>query len=228
MPSPITNKTKQTSLRPREKLLTRGASNLGDVELLAILLRTGTKGTNVIDLSQTLIYHFGSLDGLLSATPPQLKRFKGLGQAKIAELQAIMEICKRVLEHRVKTQNALTSPESTRQYLQMHFKDQERELFACLFLDTRNRAIALETLFYGSISSAAVYPREILKRALALNATAVILSHNHPSGDPEPSQADIRITKIIKQALDLIDIKCLDHMIIGRGQIVSLAEKGLL
>ena len=212
----------------REKLLNHGANQLSDRELLIIVLRAGSRGVNVIDLSRTLISHFGSLDGLLSATPAQLKRFKGLGQAKIAELQAIMEICRRVLEYRVKHNNALTSPDSTRQYLQMHFKGQDSEQFACLFLDTRHRVIALETLFYGTINSAAVYPREILKRALALNASALILSHNHPSGDPEPSQADIRITKTIKQALDLIDIKCLDHMIIGQGQIVSLAEKGLL
>ena len=214
--------------QPREKLLNHGADTLSDVELLAILLRTGSRGINVIDLSRSLINHFGSLDTLLSAAPAQLKRFKGIGQAKIAELLAIMEICKRVLEHRVKNNNALTNPDSTRQYLQMHFKGQQSEQFACLFLDTRHRVIVLETLFYGTVNSAAVYPREILKRALALNASAIILSHNHPSGDPEPSQADIRITQIIKQALDLIDIKCLDHMIVGQGQIVSLAEKGLL
>ena len=225
MPSQATD---QASLLPREKLLTLGANRLSDIELLAILLRTGSKGVNVISLSHSLISHFGSLDSLLSASPIQLRRFKGLGQAKIAELQGIMEICRRVLDYRVKHNNTITSPESTRQYLQMHFKGQERELFACLFLDTRHRVIALETLFYGTISSAAVHPREILKRALALNASAVILSHNHPSGDPQPSQADIHITKTIKQALDLIDIKCLDHMIIGQGQIVSLAEKGLL
>lgn len=220
--------SRQPCERPREKLLNCGANYLTDVELLAILLRTGFKGMNVYQLSQNLLGHFGSLDGLLTATPVQLKRFKGLGQAKIAELQAIMEICRRVLEHRVKHNSALTSPESTRQYLQMHFKGQQSELFACLFLDTRHRVIALETLFYGTINSAAVYPREVLKRALAVNACAVILSHNHPSGDPEPSQADIRITQTIKQALDLIDIKCLDHMIVGQGQIVSLAERGLL
>ena len=214
--------------RPREKLLNNGPNTLTDTELLAVLLRTGSKGIGVIELSQTLIRHFGSLDALLTATPAQLRRFKGLGQAKIAELQAIMTICQRVLEHRVKKENALTSPDTTRQYLQMHFKGLHSEQFACLFLNTRHRVIALETLFYGSINSAAVYPREILKRALTLNASAVILSHNHPSGDPEPSQADIRITKIIKQALDLIDIKCLDHMIIGQGQTVSLAERGLL
>ena len=220
--------TQPPSDRPREKLLNHGAETLSDIELLAILLRTGSKGIGVIELSRTLIHHFGSLDELLTARPVQLKRFKGLGEAKIAELLAILAICQRVLEHRVKQGNALTSPDSTRQYLQMHFRGQSSEQFACLFLDTRHRVIVLETLFYGTINSAAVYPREILKRALALNASAVILSHNHPSGDPEPSQADIRITRTIKQALELIDIKCLDHMIVGQGQIVSLAERGLL
>ena len=228
MPKPQHPTTQPPSDRPREKLLNHGAETLSDIELLAILLRTGSKGIGVIELSRTLIQHFGSLDELLTARPVQLKRFKGLGQAKIAELRAILAICQRVLEHRVKQGSALTSPDSTRQYLQMHFRGQTSEQFACLFLDTRHRVIVLETLFYGTINSAAVYPREILKRALALNATAVILSHNHPSGDPEPSQADIRITQTIKQALELIDIKCLDHMIVGQGQIVSLAERGLL
>ena len=228
MPAPRQQATQTFSDSPREKLLCHGAETLSDVELLAILLRTGSKGIGVIELSRTLIHHFGSLDKLLTARPVQLKRFKGLGQAKIAELLAILAICQRVLEHRVKQGSALTSPDSTRQYLQMHFRGQTSEQFACLFLDTRHRVIVLETLFYGTINSAAVYPREILKRALALNASAIILSHNHPSGEPEPSQADIRITQTIKQALELIDIKCLDHMIVGQGQIVSLAERGLL
>lgn len=214
--------------RPREKLSSKGADSLSDTELLAILLRTGCRGTSVIELSHSLLHHFGSLDGLLSATPQQLKRFRGLGQAKIAELQAVMAICRRVLDHQVRHGDAMTSPDATRRYLQLHFKGQQSEQFACLFLDTRHRVLALETLFYGTLDSAAVYPREILKRALALNAAAVILSHNHPSGDPEPSRADIRITQAIRQALDLIDINVLDHMIIGQGQTVSLAERGLL
>ena len=213
---------------PREKLLNRGAASLNDAELLAILLRTGYRGVSVIEFAASLIRHFNSLDALLSASNGELRSIKGLGKAKTAELQAILEICRRVLQQKASSGNVMTNPDNTRQYLQLHFRDQERELFACLFLDTRHRVLALETLFQGTIDSAAVYPREILKRALELNASAVILSHNHPSGDPEPSQADIRITGTIKTALELINIRLLDHMIIGKGATVSLAERGLV
>ncbi|MGI9273229.1 MAG: RadC family protein [Endozoicomonas sp.] len=213
---------------PREKLLNRGAASLSDAELLAILLRTGYKGVRVIEFAASLIRHFSSLDALLSASNEELRSIKGLGKAKTAELQAILEICRRVLQQKASSGSVMTNPDNTRKYLQLHFRDQERELFACLFLDTRHRVLALETLFQGTIDSAAVYPREILKRALELNASAVILSHNHPSGDPEPSQSDIRITRTIRTALELVDIRLLDHMIIGKGEVVSLAERGLV
>ncbi|MRI33260.1 hypothetical protein EOPP23_09725 [Endozoicomonas sp. OPT23] len=214
--------------RPREKLLGQGAQVLSDAELLAILLRTGYRGTHVLTLSRQLLHHFDSLDGLLSASQQQLSRIKGLGQAKVAELSAILEICQRVLSQRMAEKNVINSPTATRQYLQLHFRGLQREEFACLFLDARHRVLALETLFQGTLDSAVIYPREVVKRALELNAAAVIISHNHPSGDPEPSEADVRITHEIRDALKLLDIRLLDHMVIGKGEVVSLAELGLI
>lgn len=183
---------------------------------------------DVMTLSHHLIKRFGSLDALLSISQQQLQALRGLGKAKASELSAILEICRRVLAQRVEQQDVIKSPDATRQYLQLHFRGLEREEFACLFLDTRHRVLALETLFQGTLDSAAVYPREIVKRALELNAAAVILSHNHPSGDPQPSQADIRITQKIREALQLLDIRLLDHMIVGKGDVVSMAEHGLI
>ncbi|MGI9279506.1 MAG: RadC family protein [Endozoicomonas sp.] len=214
--------------RPREKLLSQGPAALSDAELLAILLRTGYKGTHVLTLANHLIQHFQSLDGLLSASPSQLKALKGLGNAKATELSAILEICQRVLSEKLSEQSTINSPEATRRYLQLHFRGSQREAFACLFLDTRHRVLALETLFQGTLDATPVYPREIVKRALELNAAAVIASHNHPSGDPQPSQADIRITETLKKALALLDIRLLDHIIIGKGETVSLVEQGLM
>ncbi|WP_252177635.1 DNA repair protein RadC [Endozoicomonas sp. 4G] len=214
--------------RPREKLIARGPAVLSDAELLAILLRTGYKGTHVLALASQLIERFQSLDGLLCATPTQLQALKGLGKAKAAELSAILEICQRVLSEKMSEQSTINSPDATRRYLQLHFRGCHREEFACLFLDTRHRVLALETLFQGTLDAAPVYPREVVKRALELNAAAVIASHNHPSGDPQPSQADIRITDTLKKALALMDIRLLDHIIIGKGVSVSLAEQGLM
>ena len=213
---------------PREKLLGQGAQALSDVELLAILLRTGYRGTHVLNLSRQLLQQFDSLDGLLSASQQQLTNLKGLGQAKVAELSAILEICQRVLSQRMAERSVINSPSTTRQYLQLHFRGLQREEFACLFLDTRHRVLTLETLFQGTIDSAAIYPREVVKRALELNAAAVIISHNHPSGDPQPSESDIRITHEIRDALKLLDIRLLDHIVIGKGEVVSLAEHGLI
>ncbi|OED40542.1 hypothetical protein ACH42_16170 [Endozoicomonas sp. (ex Bugula neritina AB1)] len=214
--------------RPREKMLRFGAKSLTDAELLALLLRTGCQGMDVIALSEHLIQRFGGLSKLLNTEHDKLVKIKGLGQAKITQLNAILEICRRVLNQKLNNTDALDSPDTTRQYLQLHFQGMEREQFACLFLDTRHRIIALETLFQGTIDSAAVYPREIVKRALQLNASAVILCHNHPSGNPNPSQADIRITERIKSALQLVDINVLDHMIVGHGETLSMAEHGLM
>ena len=214
--------------RPREKLLNLGPGALTDAELLALLLRTGCQGMNVIDLSDHLIQRFGGLSKLLNAEHSELSKIKGLGTAKITQLNAILELCRRVLTQKLNHSDTLNNPDATRHYLQLHFQGAEREQFACLLLDTRHRIIALETLFQGTIDSAAVYPREVVKLALRLNASAVILCHNHPSGDPTPSQADIRITERLKSALQLVDIQVLDHMIVGHGDILSMAEHGLL
>ena len=214
--------------RPREKLLNLGPQALTDAELLALLLRTGCQGMNVIDLSDHLIHRFGGLNKLLNSEHSELIKIKGLGQAKITQLNAILELCRRVLSQKLSKTDILNSPDATRQYLQLHFQKMEREQFACLLLDTRHQVIALETLFQGTIDSAAIYPREVVKLALQLNASAVILCHNHPSGDLTPSQADIRITKKLKAALELVDIQTLDHMIVGHGEILSMAEHGFI
>ena len=205
-----------------------GASALTEAELLALLLRTGCQGLNVLDLSQQLLDQFEGLNGLLTTEHQELVSIKGLGPAKATQLSAILEMCRRVLSQKLGKSDVITSPDSTREYLQLHFQGLEREEFACLFLDTRNRIITLETLFQGTLNSATVHPREVVKKALSLNASSLILCHNHPSGDPNPSQADIRITETLKQALELVDINVLDHMIVGQGEIISMAEYGLI
>ena len=214
--------------RPREKLLNYGPASLTDAELLALLLRTGCQGMDVIALATHLIQRFGGLSALLNTEHQQLAKIKGLGIAKITQLAAILELCRRVLNQKLTQTNTIDSPDSTRQYIQLHFQGLDREAFACLFLDTQHRVIALETLFQGTIDSAAVYPREVVKRALQLNASALILCHNHPSGNTTPSQSDRRITERLIAALSLVDIKVLDHMIVGHGDILSMAGHGLL
>lgn len=214
--------------RPREKLLNLGPQSLTDAELLALLLGTGCRGMNVIELADHLLQRFGGLNKLLSTEHRELVKVKGLGQAKIAQLNAILELCRRVLSQKIDNRDVLDSPETTRQYLQLHFQGLEREQFACLLLDKGHRVIALETLFQGTVDAASVYPREIVKLALRLNASAVILCHNHPSGNTTPSQADICLTARVKEALQLVDISVLDHMIVGHGETLSMAEHGLL
>ncbi|MGB1271587.1 MAG: RadC family protein [Endozoicomonas sp.] len=213
---------------PREKLMTLGAQSLTDAELLALFLRTGCQGMNVIQLAQSLITRFGGLDRLLSTQHQQLLKIKGLGPAKSTQVSAVLEMCRRMLSQKVTQTDIINSPEATRQYLQLHFQGVEREEFACLFLDTRHRVIALETLFQGTLGSATVHPREVVKQALYLNAASLILCHNHPSGDPQPSQADVDVTRRLTEALSLVDIKVLDHMVVGRGEILSMAEHGLM
>lgn len=213
---------------PREKMMALGAQSLTDAELLALFLRTGCQGMNVIQLAQSLITRFGGLDRLLSAQHQQLLKVKGLGPAKSTQISAVLELCRRILSRKVTQTDIINSPEATCQYLQLHFQGAEREEFACLFLDTRHRVIALETLFQGTLDSATVHPREVVKQALHLNAASLILCHNHPSGDPQPSQADINITRRLTEALSLVDIKVLDHMVVGRGEILSMAEHGLM
>ena len=214
--------------RPREKLLHQGASILSDAELLAIFLRTGVTGVSAVELARQLLTHFGSLRALLEADQHDFCAQHGLGPAKYAQLQAVLEMSHRHLESTLLRGNALTDIATTKAYLQQQLRPYQHEVFACLFLDNKHRMIAFEELFHGTLDSANVYPREVVKHALKHNAAAVIFAHNHPSGVAEPSQADFAITQRLKSALDLIDIRVLDHIIIGDGEIVSLAELGQL
>lgn len=214
--------------RPREKLLARGASALSDAELLAIFLRTGRPGVTAVDLARQLIDHFGTITAMLNTPMDEFCLAKGLGQAKYVQLQAVMELSKRHLREEASSGLAANSSAKVKQYLKSHLCDETREIFHVLFLDTQHQILASETLFQGTLSSAAIYPREVAKRALELNSAALILAHNHPSGVAEPSDADVQITKRIGEAVDLLDIRLLDHMVVGKGQIVSLAERGLL
>jgi DNA repair protein RadC len=214
--------------RPREKLLQRGADALTDAELLAIFLRVGVKGKSALDLAQDLLQEFGDLRSLLGADQARFCAAKGLGDAKYVQLQATVELSKRYLRQCLQRGDALSNPQDTRNYLLSELGGRSYEVFACLFLDNKNRVIKFEEMFMGTIDSANVYPREILKRALQHNAAAVILAHNHPSGVAEPSQADIAITKRLKEVLNLVDIRVLDHLIIGDGYTISLLESGWL
>ncbi len=212
--------------RPREKLLLRGASALSDAELLAIFLRTGIKGMTAVDLARSLLEQHGSLRSLLAAEQSQFCGNLGLGPAKYALLQAVLEMGRRHLQETLTRGDALTSPDATRNYLTARLREQQNEVFACLFLDSKNRVIQYEELFFGTIDGASVHPRQIVQRALSHNAASLILAHNHPSGVAEPSAADRQITRRIKEALSLLDIRVLDHLVIGDGEITSLAEIG--
>jgi DNA repair protein RadC len=214
--------------RPREKLLQRGAQALTNVELLAIFLRTGTRGKTALDLAQDLLREFGDLRSLLSADQVQFCQAKGLGDAKYVQLQACVEMSRRYLRECLERGDVLSSPEDTRNFLMSELSGRTYEVFACLFLDNKHRVIKFEELFYGTIDGASVYPREVVRRALQHNAAALILAHNHPSGIAEPSQADIAITRKLKEAMSLIDVRVLDHLVIGDGYSVSLAERGLV
>ena len=214
--------------RPREKLLLRGPAALSDAELLAIFLRTGITGKTAVDLARDLLDQYGSLRALLDAGQSQFCNSKGLGTAKYAQLQATLEMGRRHLDERLRRDHVLANPAETRRFLSAKLRDHAHEVFACLFLDTRHRVIQFEELFFGTIDGASVYPREVVKRALHHNAAAVILAHNHPSGIAEPSQADINITQRLYNALALVDIRMLDHFIVGDGELTSLAEQGLI
>lgn len=217
-----------TAERPREKLLTRGATTLSDAELLAIFLRTGVPGKTAVDIAREMLDQFGGLRQLLAAELSQLLALSGLGQAKAAQLLAIAEISHRVRGELLQRGDALTSPGQTREYLRLRYRDHRREVFVCLFLDNRHRILAEEELFQGTIDGASVHPREVVRAALRHNAAAVILAHNHPSGVAEPSGADRAITLRLKDALALVDVRVLDHLVIGESEVVSLAERGVL
>ena len=214
--------------RPREKLLLRGAQALSDAELLAIFLRTGAPGISAVDLARQLLAEFGGLRQLFCLDQRQFCQAHGLGQAKFAQLQAVLEMSKRHLFATMQRGEGLTSPKMTAQYLRACLREEGREVFACLFLDSQHRVISFEPLFYGTIDSAAVYPREVVKRCLHHNTAAVIFAHNHPSGVAEPSQADERLTTRLQEALSLVDIRVLDHFVVGDSEVVSFAERGLI
>ena len=213
---------------PIEKLLKRGSTALTDAELLAIFLRTGTKGKTAVDQAQELLAAFGSWKALLGADQKDFTAVSGLSGVKYAQIQAGLEMVKRHYQEVLERGNALTSPDITRAYLSAHFRGYSYEVFGCLFLDNQHRVIQFEEIFRGTISSASVFPREIVKRALYHNAACLILNHNHPSGICEPSMADKQITEKLKQALALVDIAVLDHFIVGDGQPYSFAEHGLI
>lgn len=212
--------------RPREKLLSSGPQALSDAELLAIFLRTGTRGLNAVEMARGLIQEYGSLRRLLQADKNRLCATTGLGPAKYTQLQAVLELARRHLAEPLQHGQALKDPAETQRYLNARLCDYAHEVFACLFLDTRHRLIIYEELFRGTIDCATVHPREVVRRALQHNAAAVILAHNHPSGVAEPSDADRRITRRLKEALGLLDIRVLDHLVIGDQASVSFAERG--
>lgn len=214
--------------RPREKLLERGAASLSDAELLAIFLRTGVAGRSAVDLSRHLLTQFGSLRALLDASLNTFSGELGLGPAKYAQLQAVMEMSRRHMAESLKRDSALRNPLQVRNYLKALLRHEPHEVFGCLFLDNKHRVLTFEILFYGSINTAQVYPRQVVKRALANNAASLILCHNHPSGITDASQADIDLTRRLKAALALVDVAVLDHLIIGDGDPLSMAESGLM
>jgi DNA repair protein RadC len=214
--------------RPREKLLAKGPGSLSDAELLAIFLRTGTRGKSAVDLARALLARFGSLAGLIAAGRNSFCAVPGFGSAKYAQLQAATELVRRALAAQMKSGINLSSPEAVRDYLRLSIQDRQVEIFLGIFLDAQNRVIAVEELFSGTLTQTSVFPREVVKTALHHNAAAVIFAHNHPSGVAEPSRADETLTQALKQALSLIDVRVLDHFVVGRGATLSFAERGLL
>jgi DNA repair protein RadC len=214
--------------RPREKLLALGPAALADAELIALLLRTGLPGLSVLQLAQQLLDAFGGLGGLLHAGANDLKRVKGLGPAKRAEITAVMELARRSLAQELAERAVLTSPQQVKDFLQLKLAHLGHEVFAVLFLNAQHQLVELEEMFRGTLTQTSVYPREVVKRALELQASAVILAHNHPSGVAEPSRADEYLTQTLKAALQLVDVRVLDHLVVGRAGVVSFAERGLL
>lgn len=222
----MTLKHLPAELRPREKLMALGSQALADAELLALLLRTGIKGMSVLQLAQLLIDTFGGLAGLLQTTAQDLKRIKGIGPAKRSEILAVLEIARRATAATLSDKPVFDSPDIVKDFLRLNLAERTHEVFCVMYLDAQYRLIRFEELFRGTLTQASVYPREVVKQALTNNAAAVILAHNHPSGVPQPSQADKHLTKEIQSALQLVDIKVLDHMVIAREGLISMAERG--
>ena len=214
--------------RPREKLLSRGAAALSDAELLALLLRSGIQGKNVLQLAQELVDRFGGVAGLLHTPAEALKTVKGLGPAKRAELVAVLELARRALAQQLTQKPLFNTPQAVRDYLQLQLGGLHHEVFAVLFLDSQHRLIALEEMFRGTLTQTSVYPREVVKQALTLNASSVVLAHNHPSGTAQPSRADEALTHTLKAALALVDVRVLDQFVVTASQAVSMAELGLV
>jgi len=214
--------------RPRERLLAKGPASLSDAELLAIFLRTGIPGKSAVDLARELVQRFGGLGRLFAADRKAFCAVPGMGAAKYAQLQAVLEMARRALGEEIASGDALSSPQAVRDYLRLHLQGLPHEVFFGLFLDAQNRVAAVEELFRGTLTQTSVYPREVVKRALHHNAAAVIFAHNHPSGVAEPSNADQTLTQSLKAALALVDIRVLDHFIVGSGAVLSFAERGVL
>ena len=214
--------------RPREKLLAHGAGALADAELVALLLRTGFQGVSVLQLAQRLLDHFGGLRGLLHAQADDLKAIKGLGPAKRAEVAAVIELARRALLQELAERPVLDAPARVKDYLRLQLGARGHEVFAVMFLDAQARLLKLEEMFRGTLTQTSVYPREVVKRALELQAASVILAHNHPSGAAEPSKADEYLTQTLAAALKLVDVRVLDHFVVGADEVVSFAERGLL
>jgi len=214
--------------RPREKLLARGANALSDSELLALLLRSGTAGKGVLQLAQELLDRFGGLAGLLHTGAEELRQIKGLGPAKRAEVVAVLELARRALLQPLQTRAVLESPQAVRQALQLQLGSLAYEVFAVMFLDSQHRLIRIDEMFRGTLSQTSVYPREVVLRALTLQASAVVLAHNHPSGSAQASRADQALTQALKSALALVDVRVLDHFVVTATEAQSMAEQGLI
>ncbi|MFA5242953.1 MAG: DNA repair protein RadC [Sulfuricella sp.] len=214
--------------RPRERLLKQGAASLSDAELLAIFLRVGVTGKSAVDLAREMMDHFGDLTRLFDASQQEFCTIHGLGPAKFVQLQAVLEMARRAMQEKMRDIDALNSPAAVKDYLLLTLGRKSHEVFAVLFLDAQNRPISIEELFRGTLTQTSVYPREVVIRALHHNAASVILAHNHPSGAAEPSHADQILTQALKNALALIDIRVLDHFIVGGNTVLSFAERGLI
>ncbi len=224
----MTIKDWPASERPRERLLAQGPSALSEAELLAVFLRTGVPGRTVIEVARNALDHFGGLNGLLSAPQRDLQTLAGFGPAKCAQLHAVLELARRALREEVRRDTVLNTPARVRDYLGLSLRNERQEVFVALFLDAQNRLIADEPLFRGTLTQTSVFPREIVKQALRHNAGAVIFAHNHPSGLAEPSRADELLTQALKEALGLVDVRVLDHVIVAGNASVSFAERGLI
>ena len=214
--------------RPRERLIRDGAAALSDAELLAVFLRTGVPGKDAVQLGQHMLHHFGSLQAMFGASLQEFSALRGLGSAKFAQLQAVMELARRAILEEIKAGNMLSSPRAVKEYLRLTFSGKDFESFHVLFLDVKNRLIGAREMFRGTLTHTSVYPREVVKAALACNAASIMLAHNHPSGTPDPSESDLLLTRALVQAMALVDIRILDHFVVAGHQVHSFAEHGQL